>query len=283
MLISGLNKTTLLDYPGRVAATVFTGGCNFRCSFCHNAGLVLRPLSQESYTEEEVLAFLRKRRGILTGVCITGGEPTIQQDLPEFVRRIKELGLQVKLDTNGSHPQMLAKLIKEGLLDYVAMDIKNSPQRYLQTISYGLSPAERSGVRVSPQEKQKDTGASSDQSSAASSGKAEGDGEGRGKLSESGMVEAVRSSVELLKHAGIAYEFRTTVVRELHTREALEEICQWIAGCPAYYLQKFVDSGELIGEQCGYHGYSDEEMQELAGDLNAESMMAGRVHVRGLA
>lgn len=241
MLISGLNKTTLLDYPGRVAATVFTGGCNFRCPFCHNAGLVLRPLSQESYTEDEVFSFLTKRRGILTGVCITGGEPTIQQDLPDFVRRIKELGLQVKLDTNGSHPQMLSELINEGLLDYVAMDIKNSPQRYLQTIGY----------------------------------RAAGQG--------TGMLEAVQASVMLLKEAGIAYEFRTTVVRELHTREDLKEICQWIAGCPAYYLQKFEDSGELIDEQCGYHGYTDEEMEGLAGDLNAESRMAGHVYVRGVS
>lgn len=280
MLISGLNKTTLLDYPGRVAATVFTGGCNFRCPFCHNAGLVLRPLSQESYTEEEVLAFLRKRRGILTGVCITGGEPTIQQDLPDFVRRIKELGLQVKLDTNGSHPQMLAELIKEGLLDYVAMDIKNSPQRYLQTIGYASSPADHSGRSASSQKEQIVEGVSQDKEKAASPARSD---DGRAAGQGMGMLEVVRSSVALLKEAGIAYEFRTTVVRELHTREDLEEICQWIEGCPAYYLQKFEDSGELIGEQCGYHGYTDAEMKELAGCLNAESMMAGRVHVRGLA
>lgn len=261
MLISGLNKTTLLDYPGRLAATIFTGGCNFRCPFCHNAGLVLRPLEQELYTEEEVLAFLQKRRGILTGVCITGGEPTIQQDLPDFVRRIKELGLLVKLDTNGSHPGMLTELIGEGLLDYVAMDIKHAPRQYLQTIGYGSSP---------------------DRDNVALSGKAQEDGEGRGGMSGDGMLEAVRSSVEILKSAGIDYEFRTTVVRELHTREALEEIGEWIAGCPAYYLQKFVDSGELIGKQCGYHGYSDEEMQELADGLNAERPLAGRVHVRGV-
>lgn len=278
MLISGLNKTTLLDYPGRVAATVFTGGCNFRCPFCHNAGLVLRPLSQESYTEEEVLTFLRKRRGILTGVCITGGEPTIQQDLPDFVRRIKELGLQVKLDTNGSHPQMLAELIKDGLLDYVAMDIKNSPQRYLQTIGYVSSPADHSGRSTLSQKEQIVEGISPDKEKAASPARSDDD-----RAAGQGMLEAVRSSVTLLKEAGIAYEFRTTVVRELHTREDLEEICQWIVGCPAYYLQKFEDSGELIGEQCGYHGYTDEEMKELAAYLNAESMMAGRVHVRGLA
>lgn len=283
MLISGLNKTTLLDYPGRVAATIFTGGCNFRCPFCHNAGLVLRPLEQELYTEEEVLAFLQKRRSVLTGVCITGGEPTIQQDLPDFVRRIKELGLLVKLDTNGSHPGMLSELIDEGLLDYVAMDIKHAPQQYLQTIGYGSSPAERSDAQVSPQERQMVEEMSPDRGSVASSGKAEDDGESRVGLFGDGVLGAVRSSVELLKCADIDYEFRTTVVRELHTRETLEEIGKWIAGCPAYYLQRFVDSGELIGEQCGYHGYSDEEMQELADGLNAKEPLAGRVHVRGVS
>lgn len=280
MLISGLNKTTLLDYPGRVAATVFTGGCNFRCPFCHNAGLVLRPLSQESYTEDEVFSFLTKRRGILTGVCITGGEPTIQQDLPDFVRRIKALGLQVKLDTNGSHPQMLSELIREDLLDYVAMDIKNSPQRYLQTIGYGSSPADHFGRNASSQKEQIVEGVSLDKEKAASSARSDSD---RAAGQGTGMLEAVQASVMLLKEAGIAYEFRTTVVRELHTREDLEEICQWIAGCPAYYLQKFEDSGELIDEQCGYHGYTDAEMKELAGDLNAESRMAGHVYVRGVS
>ena len=116
MLISGLNKTTLLDYPGRVAATVFTGGCNFRCPFCHNGGLVLSPLTQEHYTEEDILGFLKKRKHILSGVCITGGEPTIQQDLPDFIYKIKELGLAVKLDTNGSHPHMLEELIGSRLI-----------------------------------------------------------------------------------------------------------------------------------------------------------------------
>ena len=133
MLISGLNKTTLLDYPGRVAATVFTGGCNFRCPFCHNGGLVLSPLTQEHYTEEDILGFLKKRKHILSGVCITGGEPTIQQDLPDFIRKIKELGLAVKLDTNGSHPHMLEELIGKKQIDYVAMDIKNAPGKYQET------------------------------------------------------------------------------------------------------------------------------------------------------
>lgn len=130
MEIHGLNKTTLLDYPGHVAATVFTGGCNFCCPFCHNADLVLNPGSQPIYKEEEVLAYLKKRRGILEGVCITGGEPTLQPDLPDFIGKIRELGYLVKLDTNGYRPKVLAGLLEEGMLDYVAMDVKASPDNY---------------------------------------------------------------------------------------------------------------------------------------------------------
>ena len=130
MEIHGFNKTTLLDYPGHVAATVFTGGCNFRCPFCHNADLVLNPKSQPMVPEEEVLSHLKKRRGILEGVCITGGEPTLQPDLPDFIRKIRESGCLVKLDTNGYRPEVLAQLLGESLLDYVAMDVKASPDNY---------------------------------------------------------------------------------------------------------------------------------------------------------
>ncbi|MBQ8596445.1 MAG: anaerobic ribonucleoside-triphosphate reductase activating protein [Lachnospiraceae bacterium] len=130
MLIAGLNKTTLLDYPGRIAATVFTGGCNFRCPFCHNAGLVLSPSSAETYSEEDVFSFLQKRKNVLQGVCITGGEPTLQADLPEFIGRIKALGYAVKLDTNGYKPKVLKDLLEANLLDYVAMDVKNCLEKY---------------------------------------------------------------------------------------------------------------------------------------------------------
>ncbi len=130
MKIYGFQKTTLLDYPGHVAATVFTGGCNFRCPFCQNGSLVLDPESQPLISEEEVLAHLEKRRGILEGVCITGGEPTLQPDLAGFIRRVKSMGYLVKLDTNGYRPEVLRELLQEGLPDYVAMDIKASPGRY---------------------------------------------------------------------------------------------------------------------------------------------------------
>lgn len=130
MKIHGFNKTTLLDYPGHVAATVFTGGCNFRCPFCHNGELVLKPETQPLIPEEEVLAHLKKRQGILEGVCITGGEPTLQPDLADFMKKLKALGYLVKLDTNGYHPEVLRQLLAEGLPDYVAMDIKASPENY---------------------------------------------------------------------------------------------------------------------------------------------------------
>ncbi len=130
MQIYGLNKTTLLDYPEHVAATVFTGGCNFRCPFCHNASLVLKPDAGLKISEEEVLGFLQKRKGILQGVCITGGEPTLQPDLYDFIRKVKELGYLVKLDTNGYRPEALQELLERRMLDYVAMDIKASKENY---------------------------------------------------------------------------------------------------------------------------------------------------------
>ena len=130
MLICGLQKTTLLDYPGHVACTIFTGGCNFRCPFCQNGELVIDPAAQPKLTEEEVFAFLRKRKGILEGVCITGGEPTLQPDLEAFIRKVKDLGYLVKLDTNGYRPEVLQKLLENGLLDYVAVDIKASKENY---------------------------------------------------------------------------------------------------------------------------------------------------------
>ncbi len=129
MKICGLQKTTLLDFPGKVAATLFTGGCNFRCPFCHNSGL-LSGDAEELYTPGEILRFLEKRKNILEGVCITGGEPTLQPDLEDFIRDIRSLGLAVKLDTNGYRPDILKALCRKGLLDYVAMDIKGGRNRY---------------------------------------------------------------------------------------------------------------------------------------------------------
>ena len=137
MNIAGLQKMTLLDYPGKVACTVFLPGCNFRCPFCHNSEL-LGGDGEAVMTDAELLAFLKKRQGILEGVCITGGEPTLQKELPDLLRRIKELGYPVKLDTNGYRPQVLRALVEEGLVDYVAMDVKNGPDAYAETAGVPL-------------------------------------------------------------------------------------------------------------------------------------------------
>lgn len=131
MRLLGLQRLTLLDYPERVACTVFTGGCNLRCPFCHNASLVLN--TDEEISEGEFFAFLESRVGRLDGVCISGGEPTLQADIFDFARKIKALGFLVKLDTNGTRPEVISALLAEGLLDYIAMDIKNSPAKYAET------------------------------------------------------------------------------------------------------------------------------------------------------
>ncbi len=130
MTIHGLSKTTLLDYPGHLACTVFTGHCNLRCPFCHNGELVLCPSSEPSIPEEDFFAFLESRKGRLEGVAITGGEPTVNADLEDFIKKIKERGLLVKLDSNGLKPDVLKKLIDASLVDYVAMDIKSSKEGY---------------------------------------------------------------------------------------------------------------------------------------------------------
>ena len=188
---------TLLDYPGRVACTVFLGGCDFRCPFCHNYELVEGPLPA-AMSEEEFFAFLHKRRGLLDGVAITGGEPCLRKDLPEFLASIHEAGFDVKLDTNGNHPHMLEHVLKNGLVDYVAMDIKNSPAKYARTI--GVLDID---------------------------------------------LEPIRESVGLLMASGVPYEFRTTVVRELHEAEDFERIGEWINGAERYFLQAFTQGSAV--------------------------------------
>ena len=149
MKISGLQKLTLLDFPGRVACTVFLGGCNLRCPFCHNSQL-LGGDAEELMDRVALLDFLRKRQGVLDGVCITGGEPTLHADLPELLRSIRALGYAIKLDTNGTNPRLLRRLIDEGLVDYVAMDVKNGPDHYAETVGiegFSLAAIEES-IRI---------------------------------------------------------------------------------------------------------------------------------------
>ena len=145
-MIAGLQKMTLLDFPGKVACTVFLQGCNYRCPFCHNSDL-LPGKGEALMTEQELIAFLRKRQGLLDGVCISGGEPTLYAGLDQLLKAVKSLGFAVKLDTNGSRPEVLKALVTKGLVDYVAMDVKNSPQRYAETVGlthFDLGPTEES-------------------------------------------------------------------------------------------------------------------------------------------
>lgn len=147
MNISGLQKLTLLDYPSHIACTIFTNACNFRCPFCHNASLVLHPFKESFIAETDLFSFLKKRVGILEGVCITGGEPTLQPDLISFIDKVKELGYLVKLDTNGYRPDVLQELITTRRVDYIAMDVKNSKEKYAMTIgldSFLLNNIEKS-------------------------------------------------------------------------------------------------------------------------------------------
>ena len=146
MKIQGFAKMTLLDYPSKVACTVFTAGCNFRCPFCHNA-LLVEDGGQENYKQEEILDFLEKRKGLLDGVCISGGEPLLQPDIEEFIFKIKEMGYSVKLDTNGSLPEKLISLVEKGLIDYVAMDVKNCIEKY--SLSVGIKDFDTANIEKS--------------------------------------------------------------------------------------------------------------------------------------
>lgn len=212
MVIKGFQKLTLLDFPGHLSCTVFTGGCNFRCPFCHNASIVLGRGSEE-YSEKEIFDFLEQRKGKLDGVAITGGEPLLQSDIEDFMKRVKALGYKIKLDTNGSFPEKLKKLINKNLCDYVAVDIKNSPNKYAETVGrLGYDP------------------------------------------------DRVKESVDFLMSCGIEYEFRTTVVEELHTPEDIQEIGKWINGAKRWYLHGFVDSGDLISDNM--HGLSKDIMNQ---------------------
>lgn len=228
--IAGLQKLTLLDFPGKLACTVFLAGCNFRCPFCYNAPLVFsEPDACLNLSQEEFFAFLDSRKGILEGVCITGGEPLLR-DVTEFVRAVRARGFAVKLDTNGAFPARLKALVKEGLLDYVAMDVKNCLSAYGQTV--GL---------------------------------------------ENFDASCVRESVEFLKSGEVPFEFRTTVCREFHTKERMEELAKLISGAPRYFLQNYTQDGEHIGAPLT--PYNKEDLSAL---LPLFEGKVGEVSLRGI-
>jgi len=212
MQIGGLQKTTLIDFPGRVAATVFLYGCNFRCPWCYSPELVLpeKIKRQPKIPEKDFFKFLKERRKLLDGLVLCGGEPTIHKDLPDFIKKIKKLGYLVKLDTNGSNPEMLKKLIDKklakrdslssltslpqsgsSLIDYVAMDIKAPKEKY----------NEATGIKVN--------------------------------------IQNIQKSIDILKKDKVDYEFRSTIVPTVHTKEDVIEMAKWIKGAKRYYLQNF--------------------------------------------
>ena len=232
MEFAGFQKVTLLDYPERTACTAFTAGCNFRCPFCHNAMLVLpEQIEDASLSEDEVLGFLKKRQGVLDGVAITGGEPLLHRELPELLGKIKALGYKIKLDTNGSNPELLRGIIENRLVDRVAMDIKNAPEAYGTTVGVaGLD------------------------------------------------IASIAKSKDMLLRGDIDYEFRTTVVKGIHTKESLIGAAKWIKGAKEYYLQQFKDSGSLIMPD-GLEAYDKTQMHALA---DAVRDYVPAVEVRGV-
>jgi len=216
MNIVGLQKLTLLDYPGKVACTVFIGGCNMRCPFCHNSNLIATA-EPSAMQFEDFFSFLESRQNLLSGVCISGGEPTLSDGLIEFARRIKQLGYSIKLDTNGSNPDRLGEMIKSGLLDYVAMDIKSSRENYTKA----------AGCEI--------------------------------------KIAKIEQSIALLLESDIEYEFRTTLVRELHIEEDIIAIGEWIRGAKKFTLQNFQPSSNVLRKNLT--GFSESELKNFASIL----------------
>lgn len=223
MRIAGIQKLSMVDYPGKMACTVFLSGCNFRCPYCHNSSLVIPEPDQSYLTEEEVLKFLKKRQGLLDGVCITGGEPLLQgETILPFVREIKNLGYSVKLDTNGTNPLLLKELCESGLVDYVAMDIKNSRQNYHVAI-------------------------------------------GREKADCGKLLDNIQESASYLMNSDMDYEFRTTLVKGIHTPQDIEDIVVWIGKSNIWYLQNYKDSGAILSpNSCKMEPFSENELNFFA-------------------
>ncbi len=213
MRIGGLQKCSLIDYPGKVSAIIFTIGCNFRCPYCHNPELVDE--TAEELNEESVFAFLEKRKGLLDGITITGGEPTLHDDLIPFIQRIKALGFLVKLDTNGTRPDVVEQVQREKLVDYIAMDIKSPLAKYAETVARPVD------------------------------------------------IVNIEKSISLLITGTTDYEFRTTVVKTLLTREDLEKMGEEIRGAKRYYLQKFVPTKTLNPAFIRKTTYADAEFEEM--------------------
>ncbi|MFH1029675.1 MAG: anaerobic ribonucleoside-triphosphate reductase activating protein [bacterium] len=213
MNIAGLHKLSLLDYPEKLAAVVFTKGCNFKCGFCHNPELVLQSmnvsLERDGFSEQKFFEFLENRRSILEGVCVTGGEPLVQEDIEEFLLNIRNMGFFVKLDTNGLLFEKLKEIIEKGIVNYIAMDIKTAFE-----IARGR---EEDGYR-------RIVGADVN-------------------------IEKIKKSIRLIMGSGLNYEFRTTVVKDLHRKEDIVNIVKFIQGAKKYVLQRFEIRDKILDDK----------------------------------
>ena len=231
--IGGLVKMSLVDYPDKVCATIFTSGCSFKCPYCHNRDLVYIPENYSFVNVEEIFSYLEKRKNLLDGVCISGGEPLMQEKLIPFLKEIKNIGYDIKLDYTGNFLNRLKEIVELDLVDYIAMDIKNTKEKYAMTI---------------------------------------------GNESEHFSVDMIDESMQYIKQCGIPYEFRTTIVKELHTKDDILNIAKWIGTCEAWYLQQFNDSDNCI--HAGFHAYETEEMNDIF--VEAKKIMPN-VKLRGVS
>ena len=196
MKIGGIQKTSLLDYPDIISAIIWTVGCNFRCPFCYNKDIVFGNV--QLISENEVISFLEKRKGMLEGLVITGGEPLMHKDISDFCEKVKKMSYLIKIDTNGMYPEKLKDLIYKKLVDYVAMDIKAPKKKYEKLTN----------VKVS--------------------------------------IKKIEESIKILKNSNIDYEFRTTFVPELLTKDDILEIAKWLKGSKRFYMQQFKQISPLI-------------------------------------
>ena len=255
MIISGFDKLSLVNYPKVVACTVFTNGCMWRCAFCQNSTLATGD-DPNRIPEEKVLDYLRKRKGLVDGICISGGEPTMQADLPEFAKKCKEIGMKVKLDTNGTNPQMVQKMLEDESLDYIAMDVKMPFKQYSQIVrAPAFEGMLQETIRII---------------------KKYGKGvkvKGEAPYNESGGGDRKKDG-HIYK---IDYEFRTTIMKEFHDKKTILEILEIVGPDAPYYLQNFEDSDYVFDHSL--NGFTDDELKELDAWIKTKHKKAG---VRGL-
>lgn len=252
MIISGLQKTTLLDYPEHIACTIFFGKCNLRCPFCHNMELVEHPEHFPSFSIDQILSFLKERVGKLNGVAITGGEPLLNKDIEDLLKPIKELGYPIKLDTNGFFPDMIEKLIDDDMVDMFAMDIKAGWTNYLNVIGLKIVTPNVSDDNISRQYFQLN-------------------------YVSNNWKEKINKSIELLINKAKDYELRTTCVKGLHTENDFYEIKDMIKGAKKYFLQDYKAGPGM--EPLPYKPFSREELEYFESIVRGS---VGSVSIRGI-